>query len=238
MEYVYIAIGILLLPFVLFGLGWALLVISMEISYFINKDIPYDSPRLRRVIFWLSTLLIRPWRFKYKVIGKENVPQDHFVVFGNHISAFDPVILVYELRHTALSGLAKKSLFKIPFFHRWLKARRAIPMDRQNARKDAKAMIQAIKQAKEGQPMFVFPEGTRSRTGDLIEFRPGAFRLATKSQQDIVVCKFTGMNEHKWYHLIRKTCTVKFFPVIKYEEYKDLSTQELSDMVRNVLLED
>lgn len=238
MLYVYIAVGVLLLPFVLFILGWALLIISIETSYHINKNIPYDSPRLRRVIYFLCSLLIKPWRFKYKVIGIEHVPEDHFVIFGNHISAFDPVILVYELRHTAISGLAKKSLFEIPFFHRWLKARRAIPLDRKNNRKDAEAMIQAIRQAKEGQPMFIFPEGTRSRTGDLLEFRPGAFRLATKSKQDVVVCKFTGMNKHKWYHLIRKTCTLEFFPVIKYEEYKDLSTQELSDKVRKVLLED
>ncbi len=240
MTYIYILLailGLVVLPFVLFGLGWALLVIFMEISYWTNRKIPYDSPRIRRVIFWIGTLLIRPWRFKYKVINKDFVPNDHVVMFGNHISAFDPVVLCYELRHTAISGLAKESLYKIPFFHRWLRARRVIPMVRNNNRKDAEAMIKAIKQAREGQPMFVFPEGTRSRTGELIEFRPGAFRLATKSKQTIVIFKFTGMNEHKWYHLKRRTCTLEFFPPIKYEDYKDLSTQELSDMVRNVILE-
>jgi 1-acyl-sn-glycerol-3-phosphate acyltransferase len=237
MIYFYITLGVLLAPIIIFGLSWLILLICLEVSYFFKRDIPYDSPRIRRTIFWIGTLLIKPWRFKYKVINKDYVPETDVVMFGNHISAFDPVVLCYELRHTAISGLAKKSLYEIPVFHRWLKARRVIAMDRTNNRKDAEAMIRAIRQAKEGQPMFVFPEGTRSRTGELIDFRPGSFRLATKSKKDIVVFKFTGMNKHKWYHLKRITCTLEFFPMIKYEDYKDLSTQELSDKVRNIILE-
>ena len=60
MIYFYIALGVILLPFVVFGLGWLILLICLEISYFFNKDIPYDSPRIRRAIFWISTLLIKP----------------------------------------------------------------------------------------------------------------------------------------------------------------------------------
>lgn len=235
MIYVFYALAVIAAPFIVLGLGWLLLILSMEFLYWTNRNIPYDAKRFRFVIWGLGVLLIKGWRFKYKVINKEYVPEKNVVMFGNHISAFDPVVLCYEFRHTAISGMAKKSLFNIPFFNKWLKKRRVVAMERTNNRKDAEAMIQAIRQAKEGQPMFVFPEGTRSRTGDLIEFRPGAFKLATKSKQDMVIFKFTGMNEHKWYHLWRKTCTLEFFPPIKYEEYKDMTTQEISDMVRSVL---
>lgn len=237
MIYLYIGIGILLFPVVIRIIGWLYIIIRMQLSYMINSDIPYDSPKYKWVLWGLGTNLIKGWRFKYKVINKEYVPNKNVVMFGNHLSAFDPVILCYEFRHTAISGLAKKSLFTIPVFGKWLIKRRVIAMDRINNRKDAEAMIKATRQAREGQPMFVFPEGTRSRSGELLPFRPGAFRLATKSRQPIVVFRFTGTNEHKWYHLKRKVCTVEFFPPIPYEEYKDMTTQELSDMVRNIILE-
>ncbi len=236
MKYFYIAAGIVVLfPIIWRVLGWLYMVIRLSVSYKINPDIKYDSPRYKWVLNGLGTLLVKGWRYKYKVIGKEYVPTENVVLFGNHLDWVDPVILVYEFRHTSISGLAKKSLFTIPIFSIWLLKRRAIPMDRVSARKDAEAMIKAIRYAKEGQPMFVFPEGTRSKQGELLPFRPGAFRLATKSKQTIVVFKFTGTNEHKWYHLRRKTSTLEFFPAIPYEDYKDMTTQEISDMVRGII---
>ncbi len=236
MKYFYIAIVLLLLyPVIWRVLGWLYIVIRLQFSAFIKPDIKYDSPRYKWVLSGLGVNLIYGWRYKYKVINKQYVPNENVVMFGNHLGWVDPVILCYEFRHTTISGLAKKSLFTIPVFGRWLTKRRAIPMDRVNARKDAEAMIKAIRQAKEGQPMFVFPEGTRSKEGELLPFRPGAFRLATKSKQTIVVFKFTGTNKHKWYHLRRKTCTLEFFPPIPYEDYKELGTQELSDLVRSII---
>ncbi len=237
MIYFYIALGIILAPFVFVLTAWILGMLYLQIRYMINKDIPYTSKRIQTAIRIFSLLLIKSFRLKYKVINKHLIPNTDAVMFGNHISALDPVVLVYELNHTHVSGLAKKAIFDFPVFKHYITARRVIPMDRTNNRKDAEAMIQAIKQAKEGQLMFVFPEGTRSRDGNLLEFRAGAFRLATKSKKDIYVFKFDKMNEHKYYHLWRKKCTLKFFPVIKYEDYKDLTTMELSDMVRKIIVE-
>lgn len=236
MIYLYIALAILVSPIVLLILGWLISIIILQVSYMIRKEIPYDSIRIQIAIKVLAFMLIKSFRLKYRVINKDLVPTKDIVMFGNHISALDPVVLCYEMNHTYISGLAKKSLFKIPVFNHWVVARRVVAMDRTNDRKDAKAMLQAISQAKEGQPMFVFPEGTRSRTGEMIDFKAGSFRLATKSKKDIVVFKFTDMNRHKWYHLWRIKCTLKFFPVIKYDEYKDMTTQELSDMVKNIIL--
>ena len=161
------------------------------------------------------------------------------IIVANHQNTFDIPPLIWHLRKHHLKFVSKKELGKgIPSVSYNLRNGGSALIDRKKTRKAVDEIDRhAQLLSKNNWSTLIFPEGTRSRTGELIEFRPGAFRLATKSKKDIVVFKFTGMNKHKWYHLKRITCTLEFFPMIKYEEYKDMTTQELSDMVRNIILE-
>lgn len=217
-------------------LGWLFLAIRLEFNWRMNSDFPYDSPRYKWVMRDFGFMMLKTWRLKYELINPENVPETNAVLYGNHISSFDPGIILYEFRHTTITAIAKKELFQIPVFGKWLVNRRIIPMHRNNARKDAEAIIKATKCVKEGQPMIIFPEGTLSRDGELLPFRDGAFRVALKSRQPIVVFRIKGTNEHRWYHIRRKMCTVEFFPPIPYEEYKDMNTHEIGEMVREIIL--
>ncbi len=237
MNYLYVFIVIIVLYEISWRLlGWLFLALRLEIHWRINSDFPYDSPRYKWVMRDFGFMMFHTWRLRYKLINPENLPESNVVLYGNHISSFDPGIILYEFRHTTITAIAKKELFTIPVFGKWLKNRNIIPMDRQNVRKDAESIVKAIRCAKNGQPMIIFPEGTLSRDGHLLPFRDGAFKVALKSKQPICVFRITGTNEHRWYHLRRKLCTVEFFPVIPYEVFKDMSTNEIGEMVKDVIL--
>lgn len=126
------------------------------------------------------------------VKGAENVPSDRAVLFvANHQSNFDiPILLGHIDKPKAF--IAKVELEKFPFINRWMKLMQCVFMDRGNMRQSAKAIMTGIKNLKSGYSMVVFPEGTRSADGALLEFKPGALKLATKSGAPIVPVTIKG----------------------------------------------
>ena len=81
---------------------------------------------------------------RVEVSGKENIPTHPFVVYGNHKSMMDPVILYY-VYHTVISAAGKKTLEKVGFLRRLMRYMGAISIDRENDREAMKAMIDGIK---------------------------------------------------------------------------------------------
>lgn len=120
------------------------------------------------------------------VHGAENVPQDEAVLFmSNHQSNFD-IALFLGFIDTPKGFVAKLELGKIPILNKWMEKIDCVFMDRSSVRKSASAIAESTKLLKKGRSMVIFPEGTRSKTGELIEFKAGSFKLATKSKVKIV----------------------------------------------------
>jgi 1-acyl-sn-glycerol-3-phosphate acyltransferase len=124
---------------------------------------------------------------------------------------------------------------KIPVIREWTQLRGILPLDRSNARSGAETMIKVIKQAKKGQPIFVFPEGTRSKTGELLDFKPGAFKLALKSKQPIIPFVINDLYKHKFFKRVKGKIII--LDPITYEEYQDMNTKQLSELVYNRIKE-
>ena len=129
------------------------------------------------------------------VTGLENIPKDRAVLFvGNHQSNFDIPILLGHI-DTPKGFIAKVELEKFPFISTWMPMMNCVFMDRNDMRQSAKAIMQGIKNLKNGYSMVVFPEGTRTDDGVLLEFKPGALKLATKSGAPIVPITINGSKE-------------------------------------------
>ena len=119
------------------------------------------------------------------VIGKENIPNEPCVFVGNHQSNFDiPVILANTNRLTG--AIAKKDMKKIPIMSYWMTQIHCVFMDRENPREALKSIAEGVENLKNGYSMIIFPEGTRSRSNDMGEFKKGSMRLATKAGVPIV----------------------------------------------------
>ncbi len=174
------------------------------------------------------------FRAKPIILGKENLPKDNnFAVFSNHIEYTDPLYIKQVYKDYPLSFVAKDTLYKYPILKNIMVGTGCVSLSRKAGDRQAlMAILEAIKQIKDGQPMAIFPEGTRSYSNDMIPFKTGAFKLAQKAKADISpVCLYDMHNLSKKFKLFRVKVYLKVLPVIKYDEYKDLDTVEISDMV-------
>lgn len=119
-----------------------------------------------------------------------NVPDltgmDGVILASNHQSFLDPVLVGMAIDHR-VHYLARSSLFRPPVFGRLIHALGAHPLQR--GQTDSAALRTALKILKRGEPLLLFPEGTRSRDGALGTFRSGASQLAARCEVPIIpVC--------------------------------------------------
>ncbi|MEG1496775.1 MAG: lysophospholipid acyltransferase family protein [Clostridiales bacterium] len=136
-----------------------------------------------RVMRCIAKLLITvPHRINYE--GLENIPKDGAVMLvANHQQAYDPLLLGLATQREVVF-IAKEELFKGKFLTWFFKKLHVIALDREGV--DRKAIKEAINVLKSGGVLGVFPEGTRSKTGDLLPFKTGACFIASQAPCEIV----------------------------------------------------
>lgn len=134
---------------------------------------------------WMGDLL-KLAGCRVTVKGLENVPKDRAVLFvANHQSNFDIPLMITKLPGKK-GFIAKIETLKMPFVSEWMKFMNCVFMDRSDLRKQVKSISEGVSILKSGHSMVLFPEGTRSPNGELLEFKPGGMKLATKSGAPIV----------------------------------------------------
>lgn len=173
-----------------------------------------------------------------QVKGIENIPDQSPVLFvGNHQSNFDiPLLLGYIDKPKAF--IAKIELKKMPLISSWMELMECVFMDRSDIRQSAKAIGQGAKNLKAGYSMVVFPEGTRTEDGILLDFKPGALKLATKSGVEIIPVTINGSKDimTKGSRLIRpaKVEIIISEPIPMNDEWKK-DTIALADQIRGII---
>lgn len=114
------------------------------------------------------------------VSGREHiVPGQSYVVVANHLSHFD-ILAIYGWLGIDIRWVMKQELRKIPALGYACHLLGHVYVDRSNAIAANRSIDAAKSQLRNGTSIFFFPEGTRSRSGDMLPFKRGAFRLATE----------------------------------------------------------
>ena len=140
------------------------------------------------MIYSLIRFLIRllvPVVMRLEVIGKENLPASGaFIAAANHLGVLDPVLVYYLLDRQDIILIIAEKHSKYTFV-RWLvRSLDAIYIDRYNA--DMAVMRKVLKRLRKGGVLVIAPEGTRSRSGTLLEGKQGASYLAAKAGVPVV----------------------------------------------------
>jgi len=139
-----------------------------------------------------ARLILRTTGVRLTVTGTERVaPRTACIYFSNHESLYDIFVLL-----SALPGrirfLAKKSLFSIPVLGWSMAAAGFVAIDRTDPRQAAAAMEKAAERLRGGLSLVVFPEQTRTRTGEMLPFKKGGVLLALRTGLPIVPVGIAG----------------------------------------------
>jgi 1-acyl-sn-glycerol-3-phosphate acyltransferase len=128
---------------------------------------------------------------RYRVAGLENVPTGAVVFCSNHESNVDPPVLFRTL-HPCLHILYKAELHKFPIMGAAFDVGGFVPIERQNRERAMESIGRGADSLRAGNSFLIFPEGTRSRTGELLPFKKGGFIMAIQAQVPIVPVAVEG----------------------------------------------
>ena len=129
---------------------------------------------------------------RFRVAGREHLPRGRAAVYcSNHQSNVDPPV-VFEALHPRMHILYKEELNAIPVLARAFRLGGFIPIDRRNRESAMRSIEAGAASLAAGNSFLIFPEGTRSKTGELLPFKKGGFLMAIRAQAPIVPVAVQG----------------------------------------------
>ena len=232
--------GLLVFVGALLGLLLLHVLVLAAASLFVDKKNPNPRffPFYRKLIILSVGPLLQAGRVRVDLIGAEKLPEGGFLLVGNHRSDFDPITAMYALRKRGLTFVTKKENGDIPVGGRIIIGSGCLSLDRSDDKQGLMVIRQAVRRIRAGDAIGIYPEGTRSKTGELLPFRMGCFKAAQWAKCPLVVLKTENSELVEKNFLRRKTnvrLTVK--AVLPYDEIADVDTAKVGERVRNILLE-
>jgi 1-acyl-sn-glycerol-3-phosphate acyltransferase len=198
---------------------------------------PRGDWTLRGARVWARIVLLGGF-VRLRSEGGERVPRGEPVVFmSNHESWLDIPALLATIP-VQVRFLAKKSLFAWPFFGWAISSMGFIPVDRENRRTAIKSFEEAASRIRVGRSVLIFPEETRSTTGNLLPFQRGGFLIALKAGIPIVPVGLEGPRRclPKHSYLVRPgTIAVRFGDPIPTQGCGVTDKGELIEAVRTAI---
>jgi 1-acyl-sn-glycerol-3-phosphate acyltransferase len=173
------------------------------------------------------------WRVHIE--GRENLEKGKPYIFvSNHQSNFDILILFQIYRF--FKWISKIEVLKFPFVGWGLRMNRYVYFDRKNPKSRAEVLKKCKEWLEKGVSLFFFPEGTRSRDGELRKFKPGAFQLAIEEKIPLVPIAIQGsrdiLGKHKLLLSAKADIHIQIMEPISMDRFTPEDLDKLIDQTR------
>ena len=184
---------------------------------------------------WLSPI------WSVTITGRRNVDRKKaYVMVCNHQSMLDIPVIYRIFLH--FKWVSKASLFKIPVIGWNLWMNRHIKLERSNMMSQRKMLRQCAENIQRGSSVMIFPEGTRSRNGELRSFKEGAFLIALQQKSDILPIVLDGsykaLPERGFFPNRKQNVCVHILSPVAYEAIKDMGVRQVSEHIRAIIADE
>lgn len=231
-----LALAIFVWTFIALDTLFVFMIIAILKPFDWNGKITY-----RIANFWGKSIVRCNPFWRIQISGRNHIKKNTgYVLVANHTSLAD-IVCLYCLGKN-FKWIAKASLFKIPFFGWTMSLLGYIPLRRGEHGSIRDSFQEAQRWLEKDVSVLFFPEGTRSRSGALGEFKNGAFKLAILTQKPIVpiVIRGTGeaLSKGEATMASKISGSLKVLPPIEVSHYKPEEYEELKKKVWNLMNEE
>ncbi|WP_234118531.1 lysophospholipid acyltransferase family protein [Clostridium hydrogenum] len=222
--------------YIYFGV-YMLITLLMEVRLnHIKKTKPNEEyeKELHKIIMKWSRNMLKAAGVTVNVKGIENIPDEPCVFVSNHQGNFDFLAMLAYI-DKSLGFIAKKEILKLRIVSSWMKKMHCVFINREDIRDSLNAINTGVENVKNGYSMAIFPEGTRSKSSNLGEFKKGALKLATKANAPVVPTIVDGsykIFEDGHGKIKSGTINVSFLKPIYIEEMDRSEKAKLPEILR------
>ena len=221
--------------------AYFLLLYLLSLTVDKTKPVQKKDAASRWLLNQTVWLVLRLGRVRLQCTGLEKLNGlPPFLLVANHRSNFDPFVAIAACPQAELAYVAKPEIFAIPIAGNFVHKCFFLSIDREDNRKALETIRQAAALLREGVvSVGIYPEGTRSKTGELLPFRNGAFQIAKRAGAPIVIVKTTG-TEQIAHRFARKRTLVRFdvLDVLDSAAVAGMTTREIGEYVRAQMLQE
>ncbi|MBN1684532.1 MAG: 1-acyl-sn-glycerol-3-phosphate acyltransferase [Gammaproteobacteria bacterium] len=217
---------------------WVILSVSIivVIKNFLGK---LSRKEVDRLLYQWAVDILKIAKVSYRVINPHHFrfdPKRHYIIISNHASHYDIPLMIASFPKS-IRMMAKSELFKVPIWGRAMRTAEMIPVNRSNAKKALSDLKYAKEKIENGIRIWIAPEGTRTRTGELGAFKKGAFVLAQQTNAVIVPIAICGSGKilppKTLDFCLNQKVAIHIAKPIDSAKYAPSERQKLMDDVRN-----
>jgi 1-acyl-sn-glycerol-3-phosphate acyltransferase len=202
---------------------------------------PFDRRKLllhRFTCFWASLYTWFNPAWPVTVVGREKIrPEAAYVMVANHLSLLDILVMFRLFSH--FKWVSKIENFRVPCIGWNMTLNRYIKLKRGDKASVIKMMEACEETLDQGNSIMMFPEGTRSPTGRMRDFKPGAFEIALRTGSPILPIAITGtanaLPKRGFVLQGRHPIRINVLDELPPESFQHQSVEELSAQVRELI---
>ena len=182
------------------------------------------------MVQWAFRVIYKLCGVRVTVKGKENIPQGQAVLYAaNHNSYFD-IIIGYTLCDNLTGFIAKDSIGKVPFLRGWMIRLHCLFMDRKDVKQSLKIIKDSAQMIRDGISVWIFPEGTRGESEEMLEFKEGSFKMAERTGCPVVPVAITNTR-----YIIKNNIPLLHHTNVEFEFCEPIYPKELPKEERKTL---